>query len=243
MTYFLYLALGDKKYVKEACYSIASLISTNQNTDMPYRIVFMVTNPEAIHPQLAQNKLIDIFHISDDIMRDWIGPLGYVYRVKIMAMKMLFAHHPDSNIIFIDTDTVILKDLSPLIRHVDNGGFLMYSKCQDIAKAIKMTEHVKKSQISKHTYLRIQTYKKVLCLDRIGSGDRSYLKPNPLSFYNSGVIGLNNQYRCLLDDVVKLNDLMVKEFHYGQKRKWHLVGFFNCTAQSLSAMKNTYITT
>ena len=149
MTYFLYLALGDKKYVKEACYAIASLISTNQNTDMPYRIAFMVTNPQAIHPQLAQNELIDIFHISDDIMRDWIGPLGYVYRVKIMAIKMLFACHPDSNIIFIDTDTVILKDLSPLMRHVDNGGFLMYSQCQDITKVIQMTEHVEKSQISK----------------------------------------------------------------------------------------------
>lgn len=219
MTYFLYLALGDKKYVKEACYAIASLISTNQNTDMPYRIAFMVTNLQAIHPQLAQNELIDIFHISDDIMRDWIGPLGYVYRVKIMAMKMLFACHPDSNIIFIDTDTVILKDLSPLMRHVDNGGFLMYSQCQDITKAIQMTEHVEKSQISKHTYLRIQTYKKVLCLDRIGSDDQFYLKPNPLSFYNSGVIGLNHQHCHLLDDVVKLNDLMVKEFHYGAEEE------------------------
>ena len=56
-------------------------------------------------------------------------------------------------------------------------------------------------------------------LDRIGNDNYFYLKPSTLSFYNSGVIGINHQYRHLLEDVLKLNDLMVEEFHYGAEEE------------------------
>lgn len=219
MVYFLYCALGNKKYVKEACYSIASLISANKNIGIPFRVAFMVTAIDDVHPKIANNEYVDIINISETIKQSWIGSLGYVYRIKIRAIQMLFEQHPDANIIFIDTDTVVLKELSPLIKHIDDGGFLMYSRCQDIAKAIQMTENVAKSDISSHTYLRIQTYKKVLALGRIGDDHHSYPKPNPLFFYNSGVIGLNSRHQDLLEDILNLNDLMVKKFAYGAEEE------------------------
>ncbi|UVL17933.1 hypothetical protein LOY42_18730 [Pseudomonas sp. B21-023] len=176
--HLLYLLYGKKTaYLHEAKFSILSALRHQADRES-FSITVFTDHPEAFEDWPVRTVFLD-----EATLAQWMGPAGYVHRRKAMAIRQ--GMELAEKTIFVDTDTIFVKDPAILFDRVSDEHFLMdqFEFCWQHA-----------SQRDDYTGL----------VAELAANKRS---PSPsLRLYNSGICGMTRHHTGLLDEAITLID-------------------------------------
>lgn len=161
----------------EAAYAILSARGNGQFKDA---IHVVTDHAERLQQLLGHAPNIHYLPLSEAQKNAFIGPSGYVHRLKPQAIAWATREvsRPGDQIIFLDTDTAFLQNIQPLFDHMAQGQMVL-NECEGPANAIP---NATRSQRRAGDFFRRGT----LQVNGVGYP----LDPNTL-LWNSGVIGFD----------------------------------------------------
>ncbi|AUC87354.1 hypothetical protein CW735_03360 [Alteromonas sp. MB-3u-76] len=175
---FVYVVYGDDIYYKEAAYSILTLrLST---PEIPILVLVERTgdfeNIQGVTPIL----------MSEKTRQDWLQGTSYHFELKLRGVKHILENYA-KKLIFIDSDTIIERNLVHLFDDIDKAQFLMHKKEGRLGEK-KFYRHYKKAigkqfEVSKEGLIKVT-------------------KASPM--YNSGVIGVSEESVDLIEKALLL---------------------------------------
>lgn len=115
--YLIYLATGSSDYLNEALYSLISFYRFHAMADQIHVLIY-TDNADYFRMRLPPG--ITYRELDATIVDQWKGSLGYVYRLKTKVLQEVCALH-EGNFLFVDTDTVFLKDILPIFEAIERG--------------------------------------------------------------------------------------------------------------------------
>lgn len=182
---FLYLLYGGKAtYRHEAKFSILSML--RQRIDPADFVITVMTD----QPEAFAGWPVEIVPLGLEELVSWQGRGGYHHRQKACAIRAGVARAEKT--IFIDTDTVFLKNPASLFERIDDSRFLMdqfemtWGEAYRRAEFMDFAQELSLNGATPHAGLRL---------------------------FNSGVLGITRSNIELLDAVVRLIDSWA---HHGQ---------------------------
>lgn len=200
--YFLYLVFGEEKYQYEALYSITSLLK-NGNLSKDNGIVVITEQSEFLQTRIY-SPLVTYMTVSEEILDEWTE--HYIYAAKIQAIKLFFEKY-QSDVIYLDTDTLILDDVTSLFEELSSYYLMNYCH-HSIGEILNY-----KIEESSYRVTQLSQKKKIykLLLDGIWvEGEYVQLKSDFCQM-NSGIIGIDYRNREIVDKVEKLTKYLVSK--------------------------------
>lgn len=174
----LYLMYGDRhEYLVEAKFSI--LTALNRRVEPGSFFIAVMTD----QPDLFQGWPVQIHPLDEAKLASWMGQGDYVHRRKACAIRegLKYAHKT----IFVDTDTVFLKDPALLFERVSEGRYLMDQLEFKWAEAARRREYAG------------------LCEQLKNEGA---LPSSDLRLFNSGICGMTSGDVALMDEAISRID-------------------------------------
>lgn len=182
----LYLLYGDKKtYLHEAKFSILSALR-HRKDPASFVITIMTDQPDAF-----KDWPVRVFSLDAETLTSWVGRSDYYHRRKACAIQA--GVKLAEKTIFIDTDTVFLKDPAELFPRVSDDQFLMDELEWTWAKGSQRKEY--------HAFAQ-------------DLASRNETPAPGLKLYNSGIFGMTKANGAMMDDVLQLIDQWA---HHGKK--------------------------
>lgn len=210
MKAFVYCAVGDVRYKKESLYSIKSFLKHQDATDSECKII-VVTDDKEAYRAIADWPTVIIEEVDTQLITEWSLDDTYYVRCKIKCLEYCFERYK-CDLLFVDTDTIVLQDISYVFDHIKEGVFYMHSACTPINKALDTIAQTRLRDISYLTLQRIHFYsylreKNFIFNDRY---------PIEVDFvpHNSGIIGIAYKNKDLLNTVLEVSDLIFQRFQY-----------------------------
>lgn len=187
-TTFMYVALGEKfTYHLQTIFSLLSIVKFKSD---PTKYVVYTDHPE-YYKWLS--PLIEIREIDTPTFEKWIGPTQYFYRTKIKAMQDA-ASKDDGHLVFLDSDTMVIRDLTSLIEQLSAGKNFLHVKEMLMSDRHITNEHKRMWKIIQKTEIN------------------HILMDESIRMWNSGIIALNHQDKInLLDEVLLFNDTLCEQ--------------------------------
>ncbi|MGH8484107.1 MAG: hypothetical protein ACRESP_06865, partial [Pseudomonas sp.] len=174
----VYLAFGSQTYHQEAQFSIVSALATLQQTPGEALDIHVYSDDPTPYQHLPVT-----LHALDGATREtWSQPYGYHFRCKHVLLRQILAGAPMA--VLIDTDTFFQQSPIELFRRIAPGTLL----CNAIG-----SNYGTDKQCSHNQSLAPM-------LSMRGLADRQ------MPLLNSGVIGLTQEDRPLLDHSIALMD-------------------------------------
>ena len=116
----LYLTFGDKTEFHVQAY--LSMLSFRRQMDGSDRIVMITTAPQ-FYRHTAQ--WAEIITIDDKQIEAWQGSYHFFWRAKIKAIEHVSRMYPDSDLLYLDCDTILFGNIDDLRRPLAEGTGLM----------------------------------------------------------------------------------------------------------------------
>ena len=202
--YILYCAFRKPELVNETIYSLLSLYYTCSDLDGIQIIILTDRNMDwsgltKYIPEAKQN--LSIAYIEDEVIEEWTNWGTYPFTIKIKAIEYVLKKYK-GKLIFIDSDTFILKDIGDLFNKISKDRFVMlFANHLDFwgLKETGMYESLFAQIEIKHERMIFQK-------------DTFEI---PLSFrhYNSGIIGICYENYNILEEVLALSNLAFQKYH------------------------------
>lgn len=179
MNTVIYLSFGVPDYYHETVFSLLSyyrLHSADEN-----RVVIYTENGTFFENRIP--ACVQIIPVPEPTMKEWRGKGGYPYRVKIKVLQDA-ASRFYGNLLYVDTDTLFLKNIAPLFFLLDQGACIMDS-CEGSLRDNKggIARKMKRVLRKQHTF------------EHPGLPASASLNEN-FEVWNSGTVGFNAQLSC-----------------------------------------------
>lgn len=146
------------------------------------------------HPEFYKwvNSFVEIRAIQKSQIQEWIGEYGYFYRVKLKVLLDASERY-DGHLVYLDSDTIVTKDLNEMSLKLNEGFSLMHLK-ENILSQDKASD--KKAMWNK---IKGQSYAQIVI-------------DNTTAMWNSGVIALPQESKLeLLSKSLIINDQLCVE--------------------------------
>jgi hypothetical protein len=182
----VYIAFGNENFFREVLFSYLNLRHVMPGDN--YQVVVYTDNPRwfAGYPGLRLESLIK------ERLNEWIGVAGFVYRCKILALRDCMDKYPGSRLLFLDGDTFLNADPSPVLSQLSPQTAMM--NFPEAGRVIGLLKDVCELVVRKSPDLW-----ELLGLTGVQDTWR---------MWNSGAIGLHSSHRPLLDQILYVNDLL-----------------------------------
>ena len=210
MKVFLYCAIGLERYKRECIYSMPSLY--RQMDKFSKDKIVVITDVDKWFEPYHCLINFEVIKLNENIIDKWTLGGKYMYRCKIESMRYCFDLYK-TDIVFLDTDTVILnKNICHIFESLGYGHFYMHSACTPVDRALKIVDEIKFSDINYLSLKRIFFYKSIEHFGFI------YQNEYPISTdfvpYNSGIIALSYSDRNLISQVEAVSDCIYERYGY-----------------------------
>ena len=192
MNSLLYLAYGHNDICSEALYSILSYNKVAQES--PANICVYTDRPEEFQKVLGERTDVKYPAISPEQWQAWYG--SRVYLLKIAVLEHAAAHYA-GNLLFVDTDTIWIRDPAPVFQAIARGQRFMHMCEGTMAEG---------NELSRKIYRRLNRHQW-----HIGSYSLHIHATTQL--YNSGVIGLPSPAVKALPDVRELAEALYSSYN------------------------------
>ena len=195
MNYLLYLAHGGPRFLYQAAFSILSLLRVLEGrTPHDTRIVVYTDCTEFFTKLFGELCFFSCERLEAHQILAYRGPVDFVHRIKIRLLQEFLRTHR-GNVIYVDADTVFLKDPYALFHNLSQDQFIMHLKEQSQSCAFMR-------------FLRKLD-------DLVARGDlplpgRPALRLSSVAMWNCGVVGLNSENATILDAVLTMTDAIVR---------------------------------
>lgn len=106
----------------QAVFSIASFLK-----DSNIENVIIVTDRIDFY-KFFNSERIKIIEVNSELLEDWKGKYAFFWRVKIKAIQMVYEQYPEKDLLYVDSDTFLVKSLDNLKADLRNGKPFMHLK-------------------------------------------------------------------------------------------------------------------
>ena len=179
-----YLIVGDDpSYYNQAVFSILSALSKTTEEDT---VVVLTDHPNQL--KVLSSRIL-IISIDPDMIEEWKGDYNFFWRIKIEALLHVASRFEGEDILYLDTDTVLYSDLSPLKLVLNEGGNLMHTNEGALSTLATKTERRMWKQVKSKNYGLIS----------INQND---------CMWNAGVVGISSKNIALLTLALRICDEM-----------------------------------
>jgi hypothetical protein len=151
----------------------------------PDASVVVLTDQPGRYRWLAGDVTIE--PVGVDTIAAWRGPTDDRFRPKIEALRCLGGDA--AHAVLVDTDTMARADLTPLVDHLDTGGFLLYEREYQIAAPPRRGDRCLRDDIVGRHW------------NGILADERSWM-------WNGGVIGISGRHQGVADRALAVFDEM-----------------------------------
>lgn len=190
--YLIYLSFGHDDYHREALYSLASFYKFHSENDA-IKVVIYTDSPDFFKTLLPSDVHYRIMDWQQ--VQNWKGDLNYIYRLKTKVLQEVAATYT-GNFLFVDTDTVFLKNCAPLFEYIQNGELLL-DACEG-----KLIDNP--GGIARKT----RNFLKQQATFSIPSDKETITINEQFVAWNSGTIGFTNSLSKTLKQVEELIDVL-----------------------------------
>lgn len=187
MNVLCYLVYGPSFHLDEVIYSILSARTLLDRQKSPDCQIVVYTDSSE-NTALFGGLPVHVEVKSPSVFSEWIGPLGFNHRAKILAIQDALSRFGD-RVIYCDADTYFLKPSNQLFSQIRPGTSFM---------------HVCEGHINESNGAGLGTVLNANQL-RTVAGRRWNLSDDALMF-NAGVIGMHRADMGLLHEVLYLTD-------------------------------------
>ena len=190
--YLIYLSFGNDNYHRETFFSLLSFYKFHSEKDA-ITILIYTDKPSFFKEFLPQTVLYRI--IDKQKIDDWKGPLNYLYRLKTKVLQEVCKTYT-GNFLFVDTDTVFLKNSTSLFKEIEAGELLLDA---NEGKLIDNTGGIARKT---KRFLKKEANFSLL------SDSTTITLTDQFVVWNSGTIGFTNAIEKTLLSVEELMDLL-----------------------------------
>ncbi len=190
--YLIYLSFGNEDYHKETLFSLLSFYKFHSENNQ-IKILIYTDTPHFFEKILPPNVLYRI--LDSQQIQNWKGPLNYTYRLKTKVLQEVCANF-NGNFLFVDTDTVFLRNSTFLFKEIEAGELLLDANEGKLADNKGGIARKTKRFLKKQAAFSIPSDKNTICLT------------DQFVVWNSGTIGFTNAIQKTLLSVEELIDLL-----------------------------------
>lgn len=141
MKYILYCAINNPILINETIYSLLSLSKTSHfRPDVRIIILTNLTFPATVSCESwfkLQNRIIIETICNQSIIDRWTNNGAYRFNIKIEAIRFILDKYK-GDVLFVDSDTIFLKDPTPLFDRIGYSRFALLYRYQSYRTLIKM---------------------------------------------------------------------------------------------------------
>lgn len=190
--YLIYLSFGNDHYHRETLFSLLSFYKFHSDKDQINIIIYTdkLSFFKEVLPPTFLYRIIDSQQINE-----WKGSLNYTYRLKTKILQEVCANYK-GNFLFVDTDTVFLKNSTSLFNEIEAGELLLDA---NEGKLIDNTGGIARK--TKRFLKKQNTFS-------IPSDSNTITLSDQFVVWNSGTIGFTNTIQKKLLSVEELMDLL-----------------------------------
>jgi hypothetical protein len=213
MNYFLYLVIGVNSAILEELHcSLWSLKEVTAKKD--FEVVLYTDATLAIEQESFDFK-ITVNILSRSQLLEWLSDTNYLLILKPRVIKHFLDHH-QGNVLFLDTDTFLMRDPVDLFDAIGKGALVM---------------HLKENIITKRKAFRENVLPHVFTL----ANGSQFRVGSSTAMWNSGVIGICNRHAGLLDEALLFTKQMWKIGRWHTIEQFALSYFFQREGKILAA--------
>lgn len=192
----VYQAYGREDILRQTIFSMISLLHVLKN-DSPIQIWVYTDNRKLFEAYFktvigGRAPRVRIEEIHAEQIQKWRGAIDFVHRVKIEILKDA-AHKFTGSLYYVDGDTYFRKDPTELFSQVGDSASLMHIAENALDKG--------RDPLSKKIAKFVK--KNVFQLN----GQSVQISPSAV-MYNAGAIGISQNNKKLLEQVIQLTDQM-----------------------------------
>jgi hypothetical protein len=178
-----------------------------------YKIVIITNFNQDAFGKLKDYHNVHIEYVSDEQID---SKSDYIYRVKILALQYFFSKYA-VDVLFVDSDTFFISDISHIFEHIQNNTCVMNYKCISIDYVISKSNTVNVDLVNEQDRMLINIYRDINSTKGILSirdKNRKYRVPSDFTPYGSGLIGMQYKNKDLLNEMLDVCDSMFSKYHY-----------------------------
>ncbi len=194
----LYLVHGATSYYQEAAYSLLSLWRQPDSQDIG--IVVVTDDPAPLKALIGEPPQVRYLVFSPEQRRQWQGAIDYIHRMKPCAFGWAIdslAGEGDPVWAFVDSDTAFTAPPGRWLDQVEQGAVMLHAQ----EGTVRGNRTHSRSQRRLDDTLQRQSLTIRGESKRISGDSR---------MWNSGVIGLCQSQRAILDETVALIDALYR---------------------------------
>ncbi|MHC5202455.1 hypothetical protein [Myroides sp. LJL119] len=181
---FVYLAFGENLITyKQVCFSIYTVLNIKQEQDK----IVVVTDHKAYFDHIRE--FVEFIDLTPELINQWQKGNNGFFRIKIKAIEAASIKYPLDDLLYLDADTFIFKDLTQIRSELALGQNFMH------LKELKLSAFVTQSQKEMWEALKDKEF------DGVYIDDNSYM-------WNAGAVALSKDSLTYLQQVVRVNDQM-----------------------------------
>lgn len=179
-TYFVYQAYGRQDILNECAFSIITLLKQYPDSNV------VVYSDNKVFFTKIFGERVEIVPIDNQIIQRWKGNIDFVHRVKIEVLLDFFEKY-QAHCFYVDSDTIFTGSPEQTINGINKHEIYMHVKEGVIKDKI--------NPIFKKMYKFLKQHTDV---------------PVTSEMWNAGMIGIHNDYKNKLIDVLNLTDKWFK---------------------------------
>ena len=107
------------------CHAQVSLLILSLLHDMKENDALIVYTDDPDYFKAFKSRII-IEKLTEGAIEDWMGPHRYIWRIKIKAIEHTIDKYGQTDILFLDSDTMLINNLDRIRRAADEGNFVSF---------------------------------------------------------------------------------------------------------------------
>jgi hypothetical protein len=193
----LYQAYGGNDFINECKYSLLKYLQVyNLAPPAETSIVIYTDQPNQFSDFLPFFHRFTCKQLTANLVREWRGAQNFVHRLKI-EMLADFTQTFTGNVLYCDTDAYLKAPIEEVFEDMERGSFYM---------------HEYEGTLNKATSPSFHKWEKFLSSTPVVYNDKQVEFSNAIKMYNAGVVGFNSGHKELLNDVLRLTDVVYLQF-------------------------------
>lgn len=154
---------------------------------------------------VRENSSIILEVVNEKKLHEWVGPKGYIYRLKIMILLHSIEKYK-CPLLLVDCDTIFITSPKDLLKRINDPNFVVLHYIEN--KLQNKTTLVEKNS---QKPLEKKFFKEVVDNGYLDDGTKRYRMNPDMDQWNSGVIGLHHNNAYLLERALILTDYIFKK--------------------------------
>ena len=197
------LSYGNEIEYRRSIFCVLSFFAWS--VENKHTILIYTDNPEFFKLYLHQPN-ISYYLLTPELLTDMLGEDKFLHRIKVSVVRLTFQNFPHRDLLFLDSDTFFVGSSSKVFKLFKKGVSLMHKMEYTLGDSLRIFSDYKQSEFPEAFLKYISSHEFIINskTEKFTAEDYSW---------NSGVLGLTEDFAIYKDDILKLTD----EFYANSK--------------------------